>query len=268
MKFKHLIICLLAIAACTSCSTNRHVLPYFQDISAQSNGTLPEIEFPDPVIMPDDELSIIVTSGNPEVTTEFNTPSVNPASRALYGISTTAKDQTYIVDKEGDIDFPTLGKIKVKGMTLPQLKDFLTEKISREVTDPRVDVRLVNFVVNIGGEVNTPGRFEVKRNRFSIIDALAMAGDLTSYGRRDKVLVIREGQNGREFAHLNLNSSDLLSSPYYYLQQNDYVYVEPNDVREYNSRYNQQKAYNLQVTSTIVSAASVIASLIIALTVK
>lgn len=267
MKAKALIFSLLTVASLASCS-QKSTLPYFQDISAVEGGKLPDLAFPDPVIMPDDELSIVVTSANPLATTEYNAPSTNPNMRTTFGVTSPVKEQTYVVSKQGTIDFPSLGTIEVKGMTLDQLKNYLTEKISAEVADPRVEVRLVNFVVNVGGEVAHPGRFEVTRNRLSIIDALLMAGDLSAYGRRDNVLIVREGVNGREFAHLNLESSDILSSPYYYLQPNDYIYVEPNSVRQANARYDQQKSYNLQVTSTIVSAASVIASLVIALTIK
>ena len=102
----------------------------------------------------------------------------------------------------------------------------------------------------------------------TILEAISEAGDLTPYGRRDNVLVIREENGKRTYARVDLSSKDLLNSPYYYLKQNDYIYVEPNDIREANSRYNQDNAYKLSVTSTIVSAASVIASLVIALTVK
>lgn len=134
--------------------------------------------------------------------------------------------------------------------------------------DPQVYVQLVNFVVNVAGEVKNPGQIPVKRNRMTILDALSAAGDLTEYGERSNVLIIREENGERKFAHLDLNSSDLLTSPYYYLQQNDYIYVEPNKIREANSKYNQNNSYKLSLTSTIVSAASVIASLVIALTVK
>ena len=122
--------------------------------------------------------------------------------------------------------------------------------------------------VVVAGEVKQPQTIRVDRNRISILDALAAAGDLTEYGERSNVLVIREENGERKFAHLDLNSSEVLTSPYYYLQQNDYVYVAPNKVRQSNSKYNTNNSFKLQVTSTIVSAASVIASLVIALTVK
>ena len=153
-------------------------------------------------------------------------------------------------------------------MTTEQLADELTHRISRDVQDPIVRVELLNFKVIVAGEVAKPAAVKVSNSRMTILEAISEAGDLTPYGRRDNVLVIREENGKRTYARVDLSSKDLLNSPYYYLKQNDYIYVEPNDIREANSRYNQDNAYKLSVTSTIVSAASVIASLVIALTVK
>ena len=175
---------------------------------------------------------------------------------------------TYVVDTKGDIDFPILGKIHVAGLNCEQLRDLLTERISKDVKDPLVTVTLANFKVVVAGEVNKPGNIPVKGNRVTVLDALSAAGDLTPYGERSNVLVIREENGKRTFAHLDLNSSEVLTSPYYYLQQNDYVYVEPNKIRQANSKYNQDNASKLTVISTVVSACSVIASLVIALAIK
>lgn len=153
-------------------------------------------------------------------------------------------------------------------MTIEQLKDYLTAEIAKEVKDPIVTVNLMNFKVAIGGEVKTPNTYKVNGNRITILDALAMAGDLTEYGERANVLIIREENGQRSYAHIDLNKSDLLTSPYYYLKQNDYIYVSPNKIKQANSKYNTNNSYKLSVTSTIVSACSVIASLIIALAVK
>ena len=204
----------------------------------------------------------------PEAAAAYNLPLVNPATRETLIQTTTPRVQTYIVDNQGNIDFPIVGRIHVAGMTCEQLKDFLTQKISADVKDPLVYVTLVNFKVVVAGEVNKPGTISVTGNRFSILDALGEAGDLTPYGERSNVLLIREENGQRKFVHLDLNSSETLTSPYFFLKQNDYVYVEPNKVRQANSKYNQDNAYKLTVISTVVSAASVIASLVIALTVK
>lgn len=267
MKIKALLTgCLLALIM-GSCSSSKSSLPYFMDISTIKEGSLPQGDYMSK-IKPDDELFISVNSLNPEATAAYNLGMANPSTKEQFPMAQTPSQRTYIVSTDGDIDFPQLGRLHVAGLTTEQLADELVKRISADVQDPQVYVQLVNFVVNVAGEVKNPGQIPVKRNRMTILDALSAAGDLTEYGERSNVLIIREENGERKFAHLDLNSSDLLTSPYYYLQQNDYIYVEPNKIREANSKYNQNNSYKLSLTSTIVSAASVIASLVIALTVK
>lgn len=258
--------CAVALGA-ASCSTPKTSLPYFSDISEIKEGKLETIQYM-PAIRPDDELYIDVSSINPSASAVYNLPHSNPSTLRNFGQSVNPREHTYIVSTQGDITFPMFGKIHVEGMTTEQLAQFLTDKISETVEDPIVTVQLVNFQVNVAGEVRSPGQYTVSRNRMTILDALSAAGDLNEYGERSKVLIIREENGERKFAHVDLNSSDLLNSPYYYLKQNDYIYVEPNSIRQANSKYNQNNAYKLSVTSTIVSGLSVIASLVIALTVK
>lgn len=267
MILKKLAIYSIVVLGLASCSTPKTNLPYFADISAVESGELATLAY-STVIAPDDELLITVLSTVPEATAAYNLPLSNPATRVDMLLSTTPKQQTYIVNSEGDITMPLLGKIHVAGMTTDELQKMLTTKIQADVKDALVRVELVNFQIVVAGEVARPSTVRVNRNRFSILDALSAAGDLTQYGERSKVLLIRETGGKREFIHLDLNSSDLLTSPYFYVKQNDYIYVEPNSIRQANSRYNQDNAFKLQVISTIVSAASVIASLVIALTVK
>ena len=221
-------------------------------------------------IVPDDELLITVNSANPLATSDYNLPLITSsvAKEDLTNFSTVQKTiQTYIVDKNGDITFPLLGKIHVVGMTIEQLRNYLTEKISADVKDPIVRVALVNFHVNVMGEVKNPQTIEISTERFSVMDALASAGDMTEYGRRDNVLVIRETADGEKlYKRLNLKDPSIVTDPFFYLQQNDVVYVEPNDIRKGNSRYDQYNSFKIQIISTIISAASVITSLVISLT--
>lgn len=256
-----------AILLLSSCSSSKTVLPYFTDIT-----TVPEGEFEagnySPEIKPDDELLITITSSVPEATGHYNLPMSNPATRDnMLGYS-SPQQQTYIVSSNGDITMPILGDVHVAGLTTEQIKDKITAMVRKDVSDAIVRVQLINFQIIVAGEVSRPSRLRVNRERFSILDAISEAGDLTPYGERSNILLVREENGKRVFHHLNLNSSDILSSPYFYLQQNDYVYVEPNKIRESNAKYNQDNAFKLQVISTIVSASSVIASLVIALTVK
>lgn len=267
---RNTVIAATVMLAASSCSTKRSPLPYFNDIDSLivNQTAIESVNGYSSKIQPDDELYIMVTSFNAAATAPYNLPMTNPAT-ADYGLkATTPQLQTYLVDDKGDIIMPIIGKIHVAGLTCEQVRDKVTELVSRDVIDPNVIVRLMNFKVNVAGEVKNPGPQRVTTERYSILDALSAAGDLTEFGERNTVLLIRE-ENGKRVAHrFDLNSSEMLSDPYFYLQQNDYVYVEPNRIREDNSKYNQNNAYKLSVISTIVSGCSVIASLVIALTVK
>lgn len=274
----HLSFMLMAVLALASCSTSKSTLPYFADIDALA---VPEVEAGDYLteIKPDDELLITVNTYDPVASAPFNIPVINPGNVSAAGVSinsqmplpmmsTGTQMQTYMVDSEGYINFPVLGRIHVAGMNVEQLQKQLTERVSQYVEDPLVTVRIANFDIVVAGEVLSPRKIRVNRNRYSILDALSDAGDLTPYGERSNVLLVRERDGKREFHRLDLGSADLLSSPYFYLEQNDYIYVEPNKVRQDNSKYNQNNAFKLSVISTIVSASSVVASLVIALAVK
>ncbi len=267
MKLRYLLIFVAVTALFSSCSTSTTSLTYFEDLKGVESGVLPSGDY-DIKIIPDDELLITVTSYFPSATAAYNLPLTNPATREQLQMQTTPKQQCYIVDKNGDIMFPVLGKIHVAGMSTRELTEDLVKRIGEDVEDPIVKVEMVNFRVNVLGEVTKPGAVTVTRERYTLLDALADAGDLTEYGERENVMLIREENGKRTYHHLNLNDSKTLSSPYFYLQQNDVVYVEPNKIRKDNSKYNQNNAYKISVISTIVSACSVIASLVIALTVK
>lgn len=252
---------LLAFGACTTSKTS---LPYFEDIKSLQMGEIPSSDYAIKII-PDDELMITVTSLVPEATLEYNLPLINPATSTTLLTTTQPRTLTYRVDKAGDINFPQLGILHVEGLTTEQLTQLITKRISEDVQDPYVKVELANFRVNVLGEVERPGAYNVTRERYTVLDALADAGDLTEYGERNNVLIIREVDGKRVFYHVNLNNSDLMSQPYFYLQQNDVIYVEPNAIRKDVATYNQNNSFKVQVVSAIVSACSVVASLCIAL---
>lgn len=265
MKAMRLFVALALISVLASCSSGRKdKFVYFQDIDTAPRAELPDYETK---VKNGDELVITVNSADPAATALYNVPLSNPASEGdLAGIS-QPRQQTYIVDTDGNIQFPVLGEVHVAGLTLSQVRKELEKKISKDVQDPIVKVGFENYIINVSGEVKNPMQLYVSRPRFSVLDALSAAGDLTPYGRRENILVIREEQDGtRSSARLDLTKSDIFDSPYFYLQQNDFVYVEPTEVREDNAEYNQNNAFKLSVISTITSACSVIASLVIALT--
>ncbi len=279
--FQKIFILAIICLTLSGCHTPKD-LAYFDDIKDSKSGTLPVANYGIKIV-PEDELLITVTSEIPAATKQFNQSFLNPLSRSdiqdlaanTQSISSSANTTgssripTYIVNADGNIEFPVLGEIHVAGMTTQQLAQYIKEKVSSSVKDPSVKVTLVNFKVNVIGEVNSPHTINVTSEKFSIIDAIAACGDLTDFGKRNNVIVIRENNDGtRAYERIDLHDTKLFQSPYFYLKQNDIVYVEPNSIKQANSKYNTNNSYKLSVISTIVGTSSVIASLIIALTVK
>ena len=265
MKLRLLIV-LVAAATLLSCNTNKeNTLSYFKDLTAPS-GTLSNPQGNYPIrLQPDDELVISINSAIPEATEVYNLPMDNPAKRGAIRTATQPRTQTYIIDDQGYIMMPVLGRINVLGKTTTEVANEITAMIAKNVKDPHVRVDLVNFSVDVMGEVQAPQRTYSGREQFTVLDALAQCGDLTEFAQRDRVYVIRTENGQRTYQRLDLNNSEIFNSPYFYLRQNDVIYVEPNQIRIDNSKYNQNNAFKLSVISTIVSGVSVIASLVIAL---
>ena len=270
MKLRNILWCCAVLLMCASCGSTKEVptLAYFQNLK-DSVGKLPDnVSNYKIKIQPDDELIITITSTLPEATAMYNLPLGNPSLKGNINATQSPRIQTHIVDRNGMIQLPVLGEIQAAGLSTKELEAVIKNRVSEHVKDPFVRVEMINFTVNVMGEVRAPQRIVVGKERFSVLDALAAAGDLTEYGKRDNVLVIRT-ENGKSTYHrLNLTDGSIYASPYFYLQQNDVVYVEPNDIKIDNSKYNQFSAFKLSQLSTIVSLASVIASLVIALCVK
>ena len=259
---------LVASVMLFSCSSNKdNTLAYFNNLGDAPNGKLPSPQNSYSILVQsDDELVVSITSAVPEATAAYNLPLENPATRNALRMATQPRTQTYIVDQQGDIMLPILGRIHVGGKTTNQIANEITAMVEKDVKDPYVKVDIVNFTVDVMGEVKQPQRVTAERQHFTVLDALSQCNDLTEYGKRDRVYVIRTENGERTYHRLDLTSSDVFSSPYFYLRQNDVVYVEPNQIRIDNSKYNQNNAFKLSVISTIVSSVSVIASLVIALT--
>lgn len=261
------ILCALSLFS-VSCSSSKDNLTYFKNIdNVAVNQGIGDNNYVIRIV-PDDELKIVVTSQVPEATAPYNLPLANYATATALSASATPAIQTYTVDKKGYIVMPVIGKIKVAGKTTDEISEEIKRLVEKDVMDPYVVVKFCGFRVNVLGEVKGPGAKRVTKERYSILDAIADAGDLTAYGKRDNILLIREIDGVKKQVRLDLNDAKLLESPYFYLQQNDIIYVEPNKIKIDNSKYNQNNAFKMSVVSTIVSAASVIASLLIALTVK
>ncbi|MBO4871691.1 MAG: polysaccharide biosynthesis/export family protein [Muribaculaceae bacterium] len=260
-----LALCLLMM----SCSTvKENKLAYFKNIPEQATGTLPSIGNNSIRIQPFDELSITVSSLVPEATAIYNAPLDNMAPVGDVNTTASPRIATHVVNEQGYITMPVIGKLRVEGLTTGEVEQLILDQVSQNVKDPYVRVHLLGFYVNVMGEVKQPKRITVTRERYTVLDALAECADLTEWGERGSVLVIREQNGVNTYYRLNLADSQLMASPAFYLQQNDVVYVEPNTIKVDNSKYNQNNAFKLSVISTIVSAVSVVASLVIALAVK
>lgn len=259
-----LLLSVMGAGLLSSCSTSKNVV-YFQDLKpGESEITLPEVQAM--TIQPEDKISIIVNSRDPQLTDLFNLPYVSRQlgqSLKTDGVSTGTSQGVsgYTVDAEGNIDFPVLGKVHVAGLKREEIAEQLKNELITKnlVKDPVVTVEFMNLCVSVLGEVNNPGRFAIDRDRMTVLDALSMAGDLTIYGNRYKVMVLRQEGDTQRVYGINLTSGEhIYSSPAYYLQQNDVVYVEPNEVR---SRQSTVNGNNVRSTSFWISLASLLTSI-------
>lgn len=256
--WNYMLMCVVVL--CTSCASSKKVV-YLQDVVPLKQQDI-EQKY-EVYIHNDDLLAIMVNSKNPELALPFNMPMVS------YQLGSERGGQQrvlgYLVDTNGDIDFPILGKLHVAGLTRLQLTDMIKQRLIDEdlIKDPIVTVQFLNYKVSVMGEVNRPGSFNISGDRITLLEALSMAGDLTIYGRRDRVAVIREKDGKRTILMHDLRSSDIFNSPCYYLQQNDIVYVEPNKAKAGQSEINQNKSVGvwLSAASILVSIASLIVTL-------
>ena len=215
-------------------------------------------------IMPKDILTITVNTVNPEAAEPFNlvVRSTLSSNSNRVGTGSGGSLQTYLVDNEGGIEFPVLGRIKVGGLTKAECEKLIHDKIMpylNAAENPVVTVRMSSYSISVLGEVSRPGSYQVSREKINILEALAQAGDLTIYGVRENVKLIREDAKGHKEIHtINLNDANLLMSPYYYLQQNDIVYVEPNKVKSRNASISTSTTIWFSATSILISMASLL----------
>lgn len=253
------VTCLLVCVAVffTACTSTKKIL-YLQDVVPLKQQDI-EQKY-EVIIHSDDLLAIMVNSRDPELALSFNMPMVT----YQLGSNSTGQQRVlgYLVDTNGDIDFPILGKIHVEGLTRMQLTELVKNKLIEGdlIKDPIVTVQFLNFKVSVMGEVGRPGSFTISGDRITLLEALSMAGDLTIYGRRDRVGVIRENNGKRTILFHDLRSAEIFNSPCYYLQQNDIVYVEPNKAKSGQSGINQNNTIGVWVS--VISLLTTIAVLI------
>ena len=265
-KVFYILLIVASTVTLGSCGSSKEVV-YFQDLRpGETEIKLPEVKAI--TVRPEDKISIIVNSRDPQLTDLFNLPYVSRQlgqSLRTNGVTVSSNQgvSAYTVDADGKIDFPVLGKIYVAGMKREEIAECIKNELIKEnlVKDPVVTVEFANLCISVLGEVNSPGRFNIDRDRLTILDALSMAGDLSIYGNRSKVMVLRQEGDVQRGYGLNLTSGEhIYSSPAYYLQQNDVVYVEPNAVKARQSTVNGN---NVRSTSFWISLASLLTSVAI-----
>ena len=181
-------------------------------------------------LQPDDLLTIIVRGDNPEAVVPFNMPNIAFMGNREDGLE-VQRLFTYLIDSNNTINFPVIGKIKLGGLTRFEAEKLLENEVSKYVTLPKIDLRILNYKITVQGEVNKPGTYPINSERITLIEALSLAGDLTIYGKRNNVLLIREENGAKKVVRLDLTTSEFINSPYYYLRQNDVIYVEPNKTK-------------------------------------
>lgn len=267
MKVKHiisnefrLIFYLFLLSGFISCGSTK-TIAYLQDAeNFKYNSELDSLY--DARIKPKDLLTITVTTFDKEASLPFNL-TMPLAATQTNSLTSQPVLQSYLVDNEGNIDFPVLGKIQVMGKTKTQLEDLLKQELKTYLKEePLVNVRFVNYKISVLGEVGRPNTFTVVNEKVNILEALALAGDLTIFGKRENVKLIREhADGGKEIIIINLNDSELIRSPYFYLQQNDILYVEPNKAKARNSQVSTTTSLWISATGVLVSLATFIVTL-------
>jgi len=245
-----------------SCGNTRQ-MQYFQ--GQFDTLKLSQATYPEPVIQKNDLLSIIVYSDDPRASAYYNLPVqttlTNTGGQVVTTgpVSTMPTGSSYLVDEAGTIQMPGLGKLQVAGLTKKQLDSIIVSQLKDKLQNPYVIIRMVSYRITLIGEVTKPGQFTIPNERVSLLEAIAMAGDLTPFGRRENVLVIREINGQRTFGRLDLKNPDILNSPYFYLQPNDVVYVDLNKTKA--ALNDQVVVRNITLATSVISVLAVVISL-------
>lgn len=244
----------------SSCSVTKKV-PYFQDIDADGRSLFAKTgEFKELTIHSDDILSISIVTIDAATSMPVNQLAGQSVTAAIQSANPAGLSSAsgFLVDKNGEIDISVVGKVKVAGLTTYEARELIKTKASVVYRDPNVQVRYANFKVTVLGEVARPASYVLPNEKVSVLDALGMAGDLTIFGKRENILLIRDIDGKKEFARLDLNSSQVFNSPFYYLKQNDVIYVEPNKGKA--ASLNQARTQTFAVIGTALSVLIVLFS--------
>lgn len=267
MKLSIKILCLLSIVTITSCNVQKKIV-YLQD--AEQNEIVQMAENYEVRIKANDRLKIIVSSKNPELASPFNSSATyNALANADKSHSSSTNGemslQTRTVRPDGMLEMPIIGLIECQGKKRAELADEIARKIreGNYIPDPSVNVQFADMKITVMGEVTRPGQYDVVRDEITLLDALAMAGDMTIYGERDEVVVIRKINGKSVITYLDLRTKEAISSPFYHLQPNDVVYVKPNRFKAANAEINQNRSFWISIVSTLVSVATLVTTIIL-----
>ncbi|HMI00880.1 MAG TPA: polysaccharide biosynthesis/export family protein [Pedobacter sp.] len=224
------VIIILSVFSLISCRTRVNAV-YFSDLDSSKVKQLVAAEFKEPLIQQDDVLSI-----NVQTIDQSSSVALDQPITAAYGASGVTTPITgFLVDKSGNVEMPMLGVVKLAGLTTTEARELIRKKAATYYKEPTVQVRFANYKITILGEVAKPGSYTVPIERVSVLDAISMAGDLTIFGKRENVMLIRDNGSKKDVVRLNLNSSSLITSSYFYLKQNDILYVEPTKAKVTNA---------------------------------
>ncbi len=262
-NLKFLALIAIAAAIC-ACSPQKRVI-YFQD--AQDNAAIKVATDNQVRIKPHDRLTVVVSSQNPELAAPFNSNSSfnslsnNPAGS--YSNNGLQSVQVRTVDGNGNLFIPIIGNVYCVGKTRHELATEIADKIVKGgyINDPSVNIQFADMKISVLGEVTRPGHFDITRDKVSILEALAMAGDMTIYGNRENVSVVRNENGESKIYQINLLKADSFSSPGFYLQSNDVVYVQPNRYKAATAEINQNRSFWISIVSTLISAATLVISI-------
>ena len=263
MRKVNQLLCFLLVSFLLAACQSYKKVPYLQDVEAVTQAGQ-QVQLYDAKILPKDLLTIVVSCSSPELAAPFNLTVATPTNMATNYTTTQPVLQQYLVDNDGTIKFPILGELKIGGLTKHQAEQLIVDKLQPFIKDtPIVTVRMVNYKISVIGEVTRPGTFTITNEKVNLLEALAMAGDMTVYGIRDNVKLIREDANGRqEIVTLDLNKAETILSPYYWLQQNDIIYITPNKVKARNSDVGTSTSLWFSATSILVSVASLLINIL------
>jgi len=245
---------LILLVVFTSCVSNKNVAYFqFDDINQKEVNNVYKTVF-----KPDDLLQITISSEDIEATQPFNLPTVSFSS-TTNAATGTPRQQSYLIDSNGEIDFPVFGKLKLGGLTREQAIKLLKIKLAPDyVKNPTVNISISNFKITVTGDVKQPGTFNIPNERVSVLDAIGLAGDLNISGRRDNVMIIREIGSEKNIYKIDLRSKKALTSPVFYLQQNDVIYVEHNNAKIQSASYNQNTGLFISIGSILISLIAVL----------